>query len=194
VIQFIRYCLKYLEKQAGAQKNRVMVYVLRALQCCVWCFEKCVKFLNKNAYIQIALAGKNFCTSAKKAFFLILRNIIRFGIVATLGHIVHGIGIIAIIATNMVIGYLILRAMHEDTSPFMPLVAIFFVTVGIAKAYMNVFALAVDTSLQCFLAVEEAQAGHDCVPKVLQRFVSKKKDLPEDLEEDLRKPSVKQTE
>lgn len=39
----------------------------------------------RNAYIQIALMGTNFCTSAKKAFFLILRNAFRFGTVAILG-------------------------------------------------------------------------------------------------------------
>ena len=39
----------------------------------------------RNAYIQIALMGTNFCTSAKKAFFLILRNAFRFGVVAVLG-------------------------------------------------------------------------------------------------------------
>ena len=39
----------------------------------------------RNAYIQIALMGTNFCVSAKKAFFLILRNAFRFGTVAILG-------------------------------------------------------------------------------------------------------------
>ena len=38
----------------------------------------------RNAYIQIALMGTNFCTSAKNAFFLILRNAFRFGTVAIL--------------------------------------------------------------------------------------------------------------
>jgi len=39
--------------------------------------EKFLKFLNKNAYIMIAVHGKNFCTSAKNAFFLLMRNIVR---------------------------------------------------------------------------------------------------------------------
>ena len=32
-----------------------------------------MRFLNKNAYIQTAIFGSSFCTSAKEAFFLILR-------------------------------------------------------------------------------------------------------------------------
>jgi hypothetical protein len=73
--------MKYLEKQASAQKNRIMVIVFKAVQCILWCFEKFIKYLNKNAYIQVALLGTNFCTSAKVAFSLILRNFARFGVV-----------------------------------------------------------------------------------------------------------------
>ena len=39
--------------------------------------EKCMKFINKNAYIQTAIFGYHFCKAAKCAFFLILRNIAR---------------------------------------------------------------------------------------------------------------------
>ena len=68
LVEFVRYVMMYLEKQAQAQRNPVMVLVFRALQCCIWCFEKCLKFLSKNAYIQIAIRGTNFCDSARKAF------------------------------------------------------------------------------------------------------------------------------
>ena len=36
-----------------------------------------MRFINKNAYIQTAIFGTGFCTSAKEAFFLILRNAAR---------------------------------------------------------------------------------------------------------------------
>merc|ERR1712054_458178 len=107
LVQFIRYFCKYLEKQAKAQKNRVMVIVSKVLQCLLWCIEKCIKFLNKNAYIQIALLGKNFCVSAKNAFFLIARNIARFGVVAYLGSILHFMGIVFITGATAACGYFI---------------------------------------------------------------------------------------
>ena len=64
----------------------------------------------RNAYIQIAILGTSFCTSAKKvgnsalyvynevlfafkqAFFLILNNALRFGAVALLGMVINVIG------------------------------------------------------------------------------------------------------
>ncbi|CAK0879407.1 unnamed protein product [Prorocentrum cordatum] len=42
LVKFIRYVLMYLEKNAKAQKNKVMVMVFKCLQCCLWCFEKCM--------------------------------------------------------------------------------------------------------------------------------------------------------
>ena len=109
VVQFARYLLMYFEKQAQAQKNKVMVMILKVAQCCLWCLEKCIKFLNKNAYIQIALQGTNFCASAKVAFFLILRNAIRFGMVAGLGWIVQTLGYIFITITTAIVGYFVLK-------------------------------------------------------------------------------------
>lgn len=47
------------------------------LKCFFWCLEKFLKFINKNAYIMCAIHGKNFCSSAKDAFLLLMRNIVR---------------------------------------------------------------------------------------------------------------------
>ena len=44
-------------------------------------FSSCMKFINKNAYIQTAIYGYSFCKAARTAFFLILRNILRVGAV-----------------------------------------------------------------------------------------------------------------
>lgn len=179
VIQFIRYMMMYFEKQAAAQKNRVMVIVLKVVQCCLWCFEKCIKFLNKNAYIQIALLGTPFCTSAKNAFFLIMRNALRFGVVALLGGIIRTIGIMFILTATMGLGYIILQSFHPDVSPVVPMICYFILGYMAALLFMNVFGLAVDTCLQCFIACEEMKITEEFVPGPLKSLVdanpSKKK-------------------
>eukprot|EP00445_Apocalathium_hangoei_P011186 CAMPEP_0203874924 /NCGR_PEP_ID=MMETSP0359-20131031/20538_1 /ASSEMBLY_ACC=CAM_ASM_000338 /TAXON_ID=268821 /ORGANISM="Scrippsiella Hangoei, Strain SHTV-5" /LENGTH=1007 /DNA_ID=CAMNT_0050793713 /DNA_START=65 /DNA_END=3089 /DNA_ORIENTATION=- len=184
VIQFIRYLMKYFEKQAQAQKNRVLVLILKAVQCCIWLFEKCVKFLNKNAYIQIALMGKGFCRSAKAAFFLILRNALRFGTIAALSGMIHAIGFMFIMVATCVIGYFLEREMHPDISPFMPVLCFFVVSYEVADLFMSVFGLAVDTSLQCFIACEEmGDVNDDFVPASLKNFVNEKKTKPSAVED-----------
>jgi hypothetical protein len=58
--------------------------MLKALNCCFALFERALKFLNKNAYIMIAVKGESFCTSAQRAFNLILSNILRVGAVSVI--------------------------------------------------------------------------------------------------------------
>jgi len=172
LVQFIKYFCKYLEEQAKAQKNRVMVIVFKILQYCLWCIEKCIKFLNKNAYIQIALMGKNFCVSAKNAFFLITRNFARFGIVASLGSVIHFLGFVFITAATASLGYFILQAMHSDVTPVIPVLAYVMIGYLVSKLYMNVFGLAVDSILHCFIATEEMNSGaNEFVPKPLYAFL-----------------------
>lgn len=171
-VQFIRYAAMYFEQQAKAQKNKVMVLVLKAVQCFLWCVEKCIKFLNKNAYIQIAILGKNFCRSAKAAFFLIARNFARFGVVATLGSIIHFLGFVFIMVLTVLLGYFILQGLHPDIYPVVPVTLYVVISYLVAKLYMNVFGLAVDTMLQCFIATEEmGDAEGDFVPGPMKNFI-----------------------
>jgi hypothetical protein len=171
LIQFIRSVMKYLEKQAEAQKNKVMVYVFKIIGCCIWVFEKCMKFLNKNAYIQMALMGTNFCTSAKKAFFLIMRNALRFGTVAVLGQVVHYIGCFCITIASIFVGYLLLGVMHPDIPPLAPILCFSAIGYVVSELYMSVFGMATDTCLQCFIACEE-MGGHPNAPSILNSILT----------------------
>jgi len=182
VIKFIRYLMQYFEKQAAAQKNKVMVMVLKCLRCCMWCFENCVRFLNKNAYIQIALLGTNFCTSAKHAFFLILRNALRFGTIGILSYMVEVIGLFFIMAASVGLGYLIHQGLHPEAAPIVPMIGFGMMSYVVAKLFLNVFGMAVDSTLQCFLACEEMDLLGDFVPSAMSRWLNKGK--LEDLHKD----------
>lgn len=171
LVQFIRYLTKYFRKQAAAQKNKVMVIVLRILECCLWVLEKFIKFLNKNAYIQVALMGTNFCTSAKNAFQLILRNMVRFGVVAILGTVIHYIGWTVITVGTAAVGYVIFQAFHPDADILTPMFTYVATGYMVAHLFMNVFGLGVDTSLQCFIAAEEMGVAQEYVPSELKSLV-----------------------
>lgn len=71
IIQFMQLALEAFKKQAeatGADNNQLMEYIINCLRCCMACVERIVQFINKTAYIQIALRGKNFCMAAKDGF------------------------------------------------------------------------------------------------------------------------------
>lgn len=67
IIQLIRIILAYIDYKLhkNGDPGRIVSFLLRCLQCCLWCFEKCMKFLNKNAYIEVAIYGYSFCTGER---------------------------------------------------------------------------------------------------------------------------------
>ncbi|XP_043087530.1 choline transporter-like protein 2, partial [Puntigrus tetrazona] len=77
IVQVIRVLLEYIDHKLKGAENKFAKFLLCCLKCCFWCLEKCIKFINRNAYIMVAIYGKNFCRSARDAFFLLMRNVIR---------------------------------------------------------------------------------------------------------------------
>ena len=54
---------------------------IKCIRCLLACFEKCIRYINRNAFTIVALKGSDFCPAAADAFALIFRNPARFGIV-----------------------------------------------------------------------------------------------------------------
>ena len=52
--------------------------LFKCIHCCLGCFEKTLKYINRNAYIEVAIYGYNFCVGAYKAFTLLTANVLRY--------------------------------------------------------------------------------------------------------------------
>jgi solute carrier family 44 (choline transporter-like protein), member 2/4/5 len=87
--------MQYLEEQGkkSGGNNAVLKVVFSAIHCYLSCLKRIVEFVNKNAYIQIALSGKNFCSAMKDAFAALSSNFLRFATVSSLGGVFVFIGI-----------------------------------------------------------------------------------------------------
>lgn len=123
------------------------------------CFERFIEFLNKNAYIQIAITGKNFCTSAKNAFLLILRNPARFAMLGMMGNIFNYLGILIIACGGTFFGYAMCtyneNLKNDLHSPIAPTLVCFMLSFFVAVIFMSVYSMSIDTILQCFFLDEE---------------------------------------
>merc|ERR1740121_3573761 len=100
----------------------------------------------------------------------------RFGTMLVLGSIIHFIGTSVIVVATATSGYFLLQMLHPQASPTFPVMVYIGIAYVVAKLYMNVFGLAVDTSLQCFIIVEEQDLGRDCVPGPLKKLVAKEQE------------------
>eukprot|EP01017_Pseudomicrothorax_dubius_P041517 TRINITY_DN6650_c0_g3_i3.p1 TRINITY_DN6650_c0_g3~~TRINITY_DN6650_c0_g3_i3.p1 ORF type:complete len:295 (-),score=68.40 TRINITY_DN6650_c0_g3_i3:77-865(-) len=181
IVQTIRVVISYYQAQLkkGADNYRLLQYLLTCSQCLFDCLERFIKFLNKNAYIQIAIKGSNFCQAAKDAFALIWQNPIRFSVLAGIGSIFLFIGKIFIAFATTVCGYLIItraeRYKNAISSPILPSILFFIIGYFIGVGFMSVYGMAADAILQCFCLDEELCKKNNrasYAPKVLQDFIT----------------------
>lgn len=75
--QTIRTVIEYVQSKVKGQETQCAKFCLKCCACCFWCLEKCLKYISRNAYILIALRGRNFCSAAADAVRLISENFVR---------------------------------------------------------------------------------------------------------------------
>lgn len=136
-----------------------MQYILCMVQCCMVCLEKIMKFVSKNAYIITAIYGTSFCSSARKAFFLLLRNVLRVAAVSMVSTFLLGLGQLFIPLATTFLCYLAMAYNTEVTEEVSgivaPLVFTFILSYWISSMFLEIYGMGIETMLMCFIADEE---------------------------------------
>ena len=177
----IKLAFEYLRRkyEKMVKDNTLLKCLICCLRCCIWCLDSCVKFITKNAYIQVALTSESFCASALMTFWLIVRNAARFSMVSTIGSMLMFIGKGVIIVLSGWIGYLIIMNAEplkdRVNSPIFPVIIIVFIAYLLASVFLSVFSFSATTILHCFIIDSElsAKAGRSPqhTPESLKKFI-----------------------
>lgn len=184
----MRFVVAFTRTKAKAATSKAWKFIMCCCTCCLWCVEKCLKFLNNQAYIQIALTGDSFCTSAGKAFWLIARNLGTIGalkLIAT-GFVV--LGKLFIMSLSGALCYLILTQVSTfsdsslDTAvpnAFIPAVLVSLLTYFVGAMFMGVYSQTIETILMCFIHDKEATGGRHSDAKLSNTVTKLNKDAGE---------------
>ncbi|KAK9405754.1 choline transporter-like 4 [Crotalus adamanteus] len=194
IVQLIRMILEYLDHKLKEAENPVANFLMCCLKCCFWCLEKFIKFLNRNAYIMIAIYGKNFCVSAKNAFNLLMRNVVRVVVLDKVTDLLLFFGKLLVVGGIGVLSFFFFtgRIPTEDTrfkSPvlnyyWLPILTVVVGSYLIAQGFFSVYNMCVDTLFLCFLEDLERNDGSEEKPyymsKSLMKILNKKNKKPKD--------------
>lgn len=165
---FVRWLVMYARRQADAKVGRLAMPIQRCVVCCLWIFETCslkfMGYLSKKSYIHVALLGTPFCASAQSAFLLIARHPTTFLMLSVFGNCLRLVGVVSIVVSSVLVGFMCLRIMHPEISPVLPVFAFFLFAYIAAQAFLNVFGLAGETILQCVLANREMELPDKHLP------------------------------
>uniref|UniRef100_H2YS17 Choline transporter-like protein n=1 Tax=Ciona savignyi TaxID=51511 RepID=H2YS17_CIOSA len=176
IVQIIRLMLEYADNKLKTAENKVAKFILKCMKCCFWCLEKFLKFLNRNAYIMIAVYGKHFCWSAKEAFKLLMRNIIRAAVIDKVtdfilfvGKLIVTVGMGALAWAFFTNKFVSLLQAPTLNYYWMPIIIVSVAAYFVAAGFFNTFGMAVDTIFLCFLEDLERNDGSEEKPYYMSK-------------------------
>uniref|UniRef100_A0A8C1TAX3 Choline transporter-like protein n=1 Tax=Cyprinus carpio TaxID=7962 RepID=A0A8C1TAX3_CYPCA len=167
IVQIIRVLLEYIDHKLKGAENKFAKFLLCCLKCCFWCLEKFIKFINRNAYIMVAIYGKNFCRSARDAFFLLMRNVIRVVVLDKVTDFILFLGKLLIVGLVGIFAFFFFSGQTDafkDAAPslhyyWVPILTVLVGSYLIAHGFFSVYAMCVDTLFLCFLEDLERNDG-----------------------------------
>jgi hypothetical protein len=190
VVQMIRIIFNYVvSKMKELDENMVAKFVIALINCCLHCIERFLEFINKNAYIQVAIWGHSFCKGAREAFTLLLSNAFRVIAVQSVSGAFIFMGKLFIaLVTSFIAALMLVKANWNNvaekwsevtSAPPFTIGVIFVLSYLVASAFMNVFEMCIDTIFQCYC--EDAERS-EYADEELQSFM-KSHEKPRELVE-----------
>ncbi|XP_071963888.1 choline transporter-like protein 2 [Antedon mediterranea] len=170
IIQPILRCIGYVARFACIS-GVFSKFIYTCCKCCICHFEV-LRSMNHNAYIHISVHGESFCTSAKNASNLLIRNITTDVILGGIHWLIFLFGKM-LITLGTVYGATVYfgnywdKSSTDDEIVFIPKLNYFWAPIlfmamaayVVADSFFGVYEMAIDTLFFCYL--EDLEASGD---------------------------------
>nr|XP_055034934.1 choline transporter-like protein 1 isoform X2 [Misgurnus anguillicaudatus] len=150
LVKIPRLILMYIHNQLKGKENACARCMLKACICCLWCLEKCLNYLNQNAYAATAINSTSFCTSARDAFMILVENALRVATINTVGDFVLFLGKVLIVTCTAFAGVIALNYQRDYTEWVLPLIIVCLFAFLVAHCFLSIFEIVVDVLFLCF--------------------------------------------
>lgn len=162
--------------------NKLAGFALKCVDCCLGCLDKFLQFFNKHVYIEMALKGTNYCTSASEGSKVVARNLMRFGVLHGLGEIVMNFVVIFIVLLGTYCAYISIRIFNPQTQDVHGTTAVLLVVgvvmFSVSKLFAHIWEVSSDSIMHCHCIDEcleggEAKNATSSINNVLARAENK---------------------
>ncbi|XP_072754368.1 choline transporter-like protein 1 isoform X1 [Anoplolepis gracilipes] len=150
VVRLIRAMISFIQNHLKQYDNALVKAILWCCQCCLWCFECALKFLTRNAYIETAIYGCNFCIGGRKAFQALSSNILRVAAINSVGDFVLFLGKVFVVTLTVVTGVYLMQKKDGLTHPWIPITLAGIFAFLVAHCFISIYEMIIDTIFLCF--------------------------------------------
>lgn len=163
LVRFARILLGFIARQLRSEDESgahgITSCVLGCCSCCLTCFENFLRFVNKNAYMDVAINSSNFCEAASSAFSVITNEATAVSILAGACWIFQLGGVAAIMASGLYTTATVIHTVplfadpasdHYVEDPHTVLAVAAVILFAVSVAFMTVFDVVSDTVLFSF--------------------------------------------
>ncbi|XP_029460524.1 choline transporter-like protein 1 [Rhinatrema bivittatum] len=184
LVKIPRMILMYIHSQLKGKEGACARCMLKACICCLWCLEKCLTYLNQNAYTATAINSTSFCTSAKDALVILVENALRVAAINTVGDFVLFLGKVLIVCSTGLVGVMLLNYQRDYTVWVLPLIIVCLFAFLVAHCFLSIYEMVVDVLFLCFAIDTKYNDGSPgkefYMDKILMEFVESSRKAAKD--------------
>merc|ERR1711871_1010613 len=182
-VQFVRAIMEYIDANTKTwqEKNKILAFCFKIVKCCLYCFEKCIKYVSQMAYITTAIKGTSFCSSAVASMKLYQREAALINIIYMISQFILTLSKLLICLSSGVFTYLWLTYGFTEeplSNVAFPIILSQIFGYYVAEGILDVYTTGIDTILICYGLDKEhnVASGNTKAGKSLRKFIKKNKE------------------
>jgi len=150
ICSILRWILQTLDYYTHdmQKSNRLLFFVMKCVQCYMYCLEKTIQFITYYGYIFVALEGHSFCYACKETFVLVASYPAQVTVNNTVSSLLSLIISLSIPVATSLLTFIACEQSNKKW-PIYPALLVFLVSYVIASAVCSTFKCAVDSIFLC---------------------------------------------
>eukprot|EP01112_Ceratiomyxa_fruticulosa_P004281 TRINITY_DN1474_c0_g5_i1.p1 TRINITY_DN1474_c0_g5~~TRINITY_DN1474_c0_g5_i1.p1 ORF type:complete len:633 (+),score=82.74 TRINITY_DN1474_c0_g5_i1:275-2173(+) len=152
VIWLVKHGMQNVKKIE--QESKLVKALCCWLNCCLVCFQKLIKFIDRIGYVMVSIFGYSFCNGVREGMSLVSSNPLRVAAVNCVGGFVIFIGKLWISVSASIATFVYLTHFTDMTYYILPVIIVGVLSYAISCGFMEIYHMGMETILLCFC--------HDC--------------------------------
>ncbi|OHS99394.1 hypothetical protein TRFO_34168 [Tritrichomonas foetus] len=148
--------MEYLDAKSRQSPSKIGCFVrflIKCMKCCLWCFEKIMKFLNKALLTVAQIYNRSWIKSASITMDIVLGDVIMTLLVTGVSTFILFLSKLVVASVTTLLFFFYLKYTAQDANGWIvPAVAVFVLSILISSFLINMYDSVIEIILICYQA------------------------------------------